>query len=269
MDHHTSWFSFLPGYSSLLAYFQDHYGKKEQLLIGNDISTVHHILAALLVALILLVGSLIARGRLSNLEQAVVPERKLSIATLFELFTEAAMGTMASIIGPKYKQHVPFVATMGLFVLVSNLLGLIPGMLPPTDNLNTTMACGLIVFVYFNVRGFQAHGIGHITHLLNPVGKWWGWFLAPLLGVIEIVSLCVRPVTLGIRLCANMIGDHAVLLAFAGIFPLLVPLPFYILGLLVCVIQTAVFMILTCVYISLHTADTHGDDHAHADAHAH
>jgi F-type H+-transporting ATPase subunit a len=268
MDHHTSWFSFLPGYSSLLEYFQHHYGSKDKLLIGESISTVHHIIAALLVMLIMMVGSLVARSRLTNIEAAIVPERKLSIATLFELFTETVMGLMASIIGPKYKQHVPFVVTLGLFVLISNLLGLIPGMLPPTDNLNTTMACALVVFIYFNVHGFMAHGIGHITHLLNPVGKWWGWILAPLLGTIEIVSLCVRPVTLGIRLCANMIGDHAVLLAFAGIFPLIVPLPFYVLGLLVCVIQSAVFMILTCVYISLHTADTHGDDHGdHAAAH--
>ena len=90
---------------------------------------------------------------------------------------------------------------------------------------------------------------------MNPVGTWWGWFLAPLLFPIEVVGLVVRPITLGIRLAANMIGDHAVLFAFAGLVPFLIPLPFYMLGFLICVIQTAVFVILSCVYISLHASE--------------
>jgi F-type H+-transporting ATPase subunit a len=128
--------------------------------------------------------------------------------------------------------------------------------LPATDNLNTTFACGVIVFCYFNFHGLRAHGIGHITHLMFPAGTGvLGWILMPLLFPIELLALFVRPVTLGIRLAANMIGDHAVLLGFAGVMPLLIPLPFYVLGLLVCVIQTVVFCILSCVYISLHTAE--------------
>jgi hypothetical protein len=68
---------------------------------------------------------------------------------------------LASIIGPSYKRYVPVIGTLALFILVSNLMGLIPGMLPPTDNLNTTFACSLIVFLYFNFHGLRVHGIGH------------------------------------------------------------------------------------------------------------
>jgi F-type H+-transporting ATPase subunit a len=258
MDHHTSWLSFLPGYSSLLEYLQHHYGNTTVIPAGGTITTVHHIYSALIVFLILAVTSLIARGRFADVEKAVVPPRSIGIVALYELFIETVVGLMASIIGPSYKRYVPVIGTLALFVLVSNVMGLIPGMLPPTDNLNTTFAAALIVFIYFNFHGLRVHGIGHITHLMNPVGQKWGWFLAPLMFPIEFVGLLVRPVTLAIRLCANMVGDHAILLAFAGIIPIVVPLPFYVLGLLVCIIQTAVFTILSCVYISLHASEAEG-----------
>lgn len=258
MDHHTSWLSFLPGYSSLLEYLQHHYGNTTVIPAGGTITTVHHIYAALVVFLILAITSVIARGHFARTEQAIVPPKTFGIAVFFELFVETVMNLMASIIGPTYKRYVPVIGTLALFIFVSNIMGLIPGMVPGTDNLNTTFACGVIVFLYFNFHGLRAHGIGHLTHLMNPVGTWWGWLLAPLLFPIELVGLFVRPVTLGIRLCANMIGDHAVLFAFAGIIPLLVPLPFYVLGFLVCIIQTAVFTILSCVYISLHASEAEG-----------
>jgi F-type H+-transporting ATPase subunit a len=255
MDHHTSWFSFLPGYQNLLHYMQEHYGAKAQRFPMDGVTTVHHIYAALLVLVILVVTSALARMQLRDMEKAIIPPQRFGVLAAYELFLETLFGLMEQVIGPTYKRYVPVIGTAGLFVLVSNLLGLIPGMLPATDNLNTTLALGLIIFVYFNFHGFRAHGIGHISHLANPVGVWWGWFLMPLMLPIELISLCVRPITLGIRLAANMIGDHAVLFAFAGIFPLLLPLPFYVLGLLVCLIQAAVFVLLSCVYIAIHTAE--------------
>jgi F-type H+-transporting ATPase subunit a len=260
MDHHTSWLSFLPGYASLQEYLQHHYNATTVIPAGGSITTIHHIYAALVVFLVLAVMSVVARGRFTNLETAVVPPRTFGVAAFFELFVETVIGQMASIIGPSYKRYVPVIGSLALFIFVSNVMGLIPGMLPGTDNLNTTFACGIIVFLYFNYHGLRVHGIGHITHLMNPVGTSWGWLLMPLLFPIELVGLFVRPITLGIRLAANMVGDHAVLLAFAGIIPLIVPLPFYVLGFLICMIQTAVFVILSCVYISLHAseADGHG-----------
>ncbi len=217
--------------------------------------TVHHIFAALIVFLILVSFSLLAKNSLKNMDKMVVPSPKITILNLFELLVTALSSFMKDVIGHDYKRHVPLVGTLALFILVSNLLGLVPGFIPPTDNLNTTIACGLVVFGYFNYQGLRVNGFHHITHLANPLGVWWGWFLAPLLFPIEVVGLIVRPLSLGIRLAGNMIGDHKVLMAFAGIMPFLLPLPFYLLGFLVCIIQTIVFCLLTCVYISLHTQE--------------
>ena len=93
--------------------------------------------------------------------------------------------------------------------------------------------------------------------MANPAGVWWGWFLAPLLFPVELVSHLARPFSLGVRLAATMVADHAVLLAFLGLVPLLVPVPFMVLGLAVSLIQTVVFILLSMIYIGLATADAH------------
>ncbi len=260
MDHHFSWYQLLPGYSQLHVYMQENLSHTVLFNGGllpqtGVINTVHHLVAGALVLAFLMLLSIIARGQMRDMERVIVPSTRFTVLTFFELFVEGLCTVMQDIIGPDYRRHVPFVATLGLYILFSNLLGLVPGFLPPTDNLNTTLACGLAVFAYFNYQGLRVHGIGHLAHLANPVGTWWGWFLAPLMFPVECVGLLVRPLSLGIRLAGNMIGDHKVLLVFMGMMPILVPLPFFILGLLVSVIQTAVFCLLTCVYIALHTQE--------------
>jgi F-type H+-transporting ATPase subunit a len=260
MDHHSSWYHLLPWYEQLMTFLQENFSHTVIFRSGlfpkeKIFETVHHIFAALLVLVILIALSLFARARLKNIEKALVPSPNITIANVLEVFMSVVMGLMKDIIGKDYKRHVPMVGTLALFILVSNLLGLIPGFVPPTDNLNTTIGCGVVVFLYFNWHGLRVHGFGHITHLANPLGAWWGWFLSPLLFPVELIGLLVRPLSLGIRLAGNMIGDHKVLFAFAGVMPFLLPLPFYLLGLLVCIIQTIVFCLLTCVYISLHTQE--------------
>lgn len=260
MDHHTSWYSFLPFYHELHDFLQTQF--YSSVVFRNGIlpkervfETVHHIFAALLVFVLLLTISLFARKKLKNIHDCIIPSPKITALNLIELLLGVLSSLMKDIIGEDYKRHVPLVATLALFILTSNLLGLVPGFIPPTDNLNTTIGCGLVVFCYFNYQGLRVHGLGHITHLANPLGAWWGWFLSPLLFPVELVGLMVRPLSLGIRLAGNMIGDHKVLMAFAAVMPFLLPLPFYVLGLLVCIIQTVVFCLLTCVYISLHTQE--------------
>jgi F-type H+-transporting ATPase subunit a len=253
MDHHTSWLSFMPGYSNLLEYVQEHYGRTE--LMASRITTVHHVYAAGLVVLLLMIGSFIAKRHVSNIDGAIVPPKKLGVVAFFEVFLEILFGLMEQTIGPTYKRYVPVIGTLALFIFCNNLISLIPGMKGGTDTMSTTFALSSLVWVYFNFHALRVQGFHHILHMANPVGVWWGWILAPLLFPIELVSLCVRAVSLAVRLAANMIADHALLLAFAGIFPLLLPLPFYALGLVVCLVQTAVFVILSCVYIALHTAE--------------
>lgn len=258
MDHHTSWFNWAPGYQQLLAYLNGHYSHTVVFPPGkHDVETVAHLYGAWLVAIVLVLLSLYARFRLRDVEKAIIPPSKFGVVAFFELGLDIIVGMMRGVLGDQYKRYVPMIFTLALFILFSNLLGLVPGFVPPTDNLNTNLAPAIVVFVWFNYHGLRDQGFGHITHLLNPVGEPWGWILTPLLGPIEIISLLVRPIALGLRLAGNMIGDHTVLFIFAGFLPLLLPLPFYALGLLVCLIQAAVFCILSTVYIALHV---HGDE---------
>jgi F-type H+-transporting ATPase subunit a len=173
-----------------------------------------------------------------------------------------------SIIGADCARYFPVLGTLTLFILVSNLIGLFPGMTPPTDNWNTTFACSICVFVYYNYHGLRTQGFGHIAHMANPIGQTWGWILSPLMFPIELVSHFARLFSLGVRLGANMVGDHAVMLGFLALVPVLVPLPFMALGLVVCLVQTLVFVLLSMIYIGLavQTGHDHDDAHGH-DAH--
>lgn len=260
MDHHSSWFHFLPWYQQLQDFFQNNFASSVVFNGGimpkeRVFETMHHIFAAILVFIILAAVAFFANRRLAKIEEHIIPSPKITLLNVLEAFFGVVLSLMKDIIGHDYRRYVPLVGTLALYILCSNLLGLVPGFVPPTDNLNTTLGCGLVVFCYFNFHGLRVHGLGHITHLANPLGAWWGWFLSPLLFPVELIGLLVRPMSLGIRLAGNMIGDHKVLLAFAGVFPFILPLPFYLLGLLVCIIQTVVFCLLTCVYISLHTQE--------------
>jgi F-type H+-transporting ATPase subunit a len=265
MDHHTTWWSFLPVYQNVQNYL-NHQGKA---LVGPQDFLVHHVFTTGLVLLLIVVLSLVARGHFTNTEGAVVPPSSFGVPALFELVGGGLLKLMTDIIGKDARRYFPLIGSLAFYIFLSNLIGLIPGMAPPTDNLNTTAGCALVVFLYYNYQGLRVNGLGHITHMANPVGKAWGWLLAPLIFPIEIIGHLARPMSLSLRLMGNMIGDHAVLFAFAGLVPILVPLPFYILGFLVCCIQAAVFCILTSVYIALSIQEAHHDeDHGHTDAHA-
>ena len=140
------------------------------------------------------------------------------------------------------------------FIFFSNCLALIPGFTPPTSNLNVTIGCALVVFVAFNYYGLKENGWGYLKHLAGPV-----WYLAPLIFVIEVISTCVRPVTLSVRLMINMAVDHLVGSIFLGMFAILVPIPLMFLAIIVILVQTLVFCLLTSIYIGL--ATEHAEHH--------
>jgi F-type H+-transporting ATPase subunit a len=153
----------------------------------------------------------------------------------------------------------PLIGTAALFVFFGNLMALIPGMPVPTSSLNITLGSALVVFVLFNAYGLMTNGFGYVKHLAGPA-----WYLAPLMFPIEVISLCVRPVTLAVRLMVNMAADHLMLGLFMSLVALFVPIPLMILGCLVVLIQTLVFTMLTCIYIGLATErEAHGPGHAH------
>lgn len=154
-------------------------------------------------------------------------------------------GLIESVMGKEGKPYFPLIATIGMFVLVSNLLGLVPSCYPPTANLNTNAALALTVFVMTHYIGIQRHGLGYVKHFMGPI-----LWLAPLMFIIEILSHLVRPISLSLRLFGNMYGKEIVLMIFFALVPLFVPIPIMVLGILISMIQTFVFVLLSMIYIA-------------------
>lgn len=147
--------------------------------------------------------------------------------------------------GPEGKKMFPVIATLGLYILVSNLIGLFPGFTSPTANLNTTVSLALVVFFTTHAIGIRAHGWKYIKQFLGPV-----WWLTPLMLPIEIISHLARPLSLSVRLFGNMEGGHIVLGVLFFLAPLFVPLPIMALKLIIALIQTLVFVILSMMYFA-------------------
>lgn len=215
------------------------------------------IAAALLVALVILLVSLRVRSRLERVDEAVIPEERLTLRTFMEAFLSYFYDLAKSVMGPeRAKKYFPLIGTASVFVFFCNVMALIPGMPVATSHLGVTLGCALVVFVLFNIYGLMAQGGAYIAHLAGPV-----WWLAPLLFPLEVLSLFIRPVTLAIRLMVNMAADHVMLGLFLGLVGVLVPVPVMLLGCLVVIVQTLVFTLLTCIYVGLAT-EGH-EEHAH------
>ncbi len=216
-----------------------------------------HVGMTILVGLILLLTTWIARTQLLAVMRSpgggVVPDEKLTYRNFFEIIAERLYLLTESVIGEHDAPvYFPVVGSLFVFVFASNLIGLVPGFRPSTDNLNTTLALGVFVFFYYNIAGFKAHGIGYLKHFLGPI-----LFLAPLMLVIELASHLFRPLSLALRLRGNIMGDHIVLQVFSGLVPYLLPVIFYGLGVFVAFMQAFVFCLMTMVYISLSTSHDH------------
>jgi F-type H+-transporting ATPase subunit a len=171
-------------------------------------------------------------------------------------FMEVVVGGVENMIvetmGEHGRPYFPLVATIGIFVLVSNLIGLVPGFFPPTANINTTAACAIVVFIATHVVGVKRHGIGYIKHFCGPI-----LWLAPVMFFIEVIGHLSRPLSLTLRLFGNMNGHELVLIIFFGLAPFLVPLPMMLMGVLVSFIQAFVFMLLTMIYIQGSLEEAH------------
>lgn len=252
MPHGMSWFSFFPGHEWLAQKLHELGGDS---LVGHTPPGTDHVYGALTVFLILVVLGLIVSASLKNPEKAIIPEDKLTVRTFAELFVGGIYDMMSSVMGPKKaKFFLPLIGTCGFFIFFSNAIGLIPGFVPPTDKINTTLACSIGIFLATHIYGAKENGAAYFKHFLGPK-----WFLAPLMLPIELVSHMVRPVSLAIRLMVNMFVDHLLVTIALGIFPVLLPVPIMVLGVLVVVVQTFVFCLLSTIYIGM--AVEHHEEH--------
>jgi len=248
---HGSWFSFLPFHERFLHYASEHFGWDGATWIEHAPVGVEHVYGGLFVLSLIALFAVVTDTSLHN-AKSVVPENKLTIRTFMELMVETIFNMMSDVMGKKAARYfMPLIGTCAIFILFSNAVGLVPFFLPPTDSLNTTLALGIVIFIATHIYGLKENGTTHIAHLFGP---WLGPLGLPLnilLFLIELVSHIVRPASLAIRLMANMMADHLVLTIFLGLVPFLVPLPMYVLGTIVVIVQALVFSLLSTVYIGM------------------
>lgn len=223
---------------------------------GSAYYRLVHVFMTVLVVLLILFLVVRSRRRLGDPEKAIIPEKTLTAYTFMELVTETVWNTMKDLMGEKYaRKSLPLIGTLAFFIFFGNILGMVPGLLPATDNLNTNLACALVVFVLYNYWGIREHGfINYFKHFCGPIHSLVALPLMILMFAVEMVSHLARPVTLGVRLMGNMFGDHTIVSVFLGFKIPLLPLPVMVLGLVVVLVQTMVFCLLSMVYVAIATA---------------
>ncbi|MBW1644727.1 MAG: F0F1 ATP synthase subunit A [Deltaproteobacteria bacterium] len=207
-----------------------------------------HIGNAILIALIIIVMVLVgtARIRKGNVEDVLVPEGKFSLQNLLETMVEMILKLISDTMGAEIARDYMFIiGGSAFFILFSNVSGLVPGFVPPTDNLNTTAACALTVFFLTHYFGWKEHGVKYLRQFTGPF-----LWLSPLMIPIEIIGHLARPMSLSLRLFGNIMGDHLVAAIFFMLAPLFVPVPLAFLGLFVAFVQTFVFILLSMAYFS-------------------
>ncbi len=213
-----------------------------------------------LVVFVLAVGAGWVVYRRTRKDPPLVPDETFGVFTFMESLAGAVLGLMEGLMGEAAaKKYFPLIASLAVFIFFSNVLGMIPGFLPPTDILDTTLALGLVVFFSTHYFGVKEHGLAYFKHFLGPIIAWYALPLMILMLLIETISHMVRPLSLGIRLMGNIMGDHKVLGIFLGFGVLFLPLPIMVLGSIVAVVQTMVFCLLSMVYIAL--AIEHAEEH--------
>jgi F-type H+-transporting ATPase subunit a len=210
-----------------------------------------HIVLVLLIASALILFSWWLRGRLSV-------DNPGRAQHLVEVIFTAIQGLMKEVIGREYRRFTPLIITLAVYILIGNLLGMIPGFLSPTSNFNITASMGLCVFMYYNYQGFRKQGfIGYLKHFCGPV-----IWLAPLLFVIELISHLARPFSLSVRLFGNIFAEELIIGSLNNLFPFLASVVVMFLALLLSTIQSFIFILLTMVYISGAVEEAHGEGHS-------
>jgi F-type H+-transporting ATPase subunit a len=199
----------------------------------------------ILVVLLLLLFFLAVRARMSV-------EKPGGLQHLVEAAEEFVAEQAHGVMGHGYERYIPYAITILYFILLSNLLGLVPGFESPTANPTVPLGCALLTFIYYHFHGLRVHRHKYIKQFIGPV-----WALAPLMLLIEVVSHFARILSLTVRLYANMFAGDMVTLAFFSLVPVLVPVVFLGLHLFVSLVQTFIFVMLTLVYLGMAVSEEH------------
>lgn len=256
-----TWFELIPGYST--------FNEKASHALGNtwmEGEAVHSVthLALSLASCAIIVGMVLAtKSSWAKSKNPAIPQAGFGARNFMETILDTCLGLGEQVLGSRKQaeRFLPLVGALAVYIFFHNVLALVPGMAPATDNLNVTVGPAIVVFFATHYFGVKEQGAHYFEHFLGPKlgGFWW---LAPLMVPIELISHLARPLSLSLRLFGNMFGDHAVLAIFLGLaaFPLVFPIPIMLLGTVVVTVQTLVFTLLTLVYIALaieHSEEAH------------
>lgn len=228
--------------------------------ISNVVHAPEHIVTFALVGLLIILIAGVYRYKISKASSIVIPDEGITFRNIVEAYGAFIYDQCKNVLGEKYAaQYFSYAATFFIVIVISNLIGLVPGFLPPTEYFSTTFALGVTSFIYFNWQGIKTQGLWkYLKHFAGPF-----WYLAFLIFPLEILSNFIRAFSLSIRLRGNMLGDHMTVTIFTSLTPFLVPIIFMCLGILVCVLQAYVFMLLSLVYIALALPhEEHEEGHA-------
>src|SRR3990172_13040111 len=210
---------------------------EEKLLMDifiNSEHVPHFVTYAFLASLILITISLIVRSSIK-----LVPT---GTQNFVESIIEALLNLCEENIGHHWaKAFFPLVATRALFIAICNFMGLIPGFMSPTSNINTNAAMALPVFLATHFYGIRVHGFGYLKHFLGPIRNIFALPLMVLMFVIEFIGHIARPLTLSVRLFGNMSAKHYIIGVLGILSPAVIPVAILVLGVLVSVIQAFVF----------------------------
>lgn len=211
-----------------------------------------HIVHGLVILAVIVILSLLYKMALKSVSEELIPSDKVSLKNILQTVVESVLNLMKGIIPHHAEDYFPLIGTIFIYIFLSNLMGIIPGLAPPTQNISTNLAVGLTVFFYYNYQGIRRTGFKkYMQHFLGPI-----MLMAPLMFVIELIGHMIRPASLSLRLFGNINGDHMVLNVFSGLAPLVVPVLFLAFGIFVSFIQAFVFTLLSTIYIGL-AVETH------------
>jgi len=221
--------------------------------------------AAVVAGALLLLGGLMVRRRIATPDGGVVPDEGVTVRNILEVLVEWLAGLARDRMGPDWRQYFPLVGTMFFFILISNLMGLIPGASGATSDINTTAAWAIMAWVFYTGIGIAKHKQQYLVKFMGPsfferdiFGRHVHFrLLIPIFMPLEIVLDLARMLTLAVRLLANMFADHTVVSVWVMLVPVVVPAVFMGLGLVVAFMQAFVFALLTMIYIGLALEDPH------------
>ncbi|HYT67941.1 MAG TPA: F0F1 ATP synthase subunit A [Vicinamibacterales bacterium] len=222
---------------------------------GPEVIPPHLVMTMLIIAVVAIV-SLIMRSRLSV-------ENPSRFQIVLEDLVMAVVGLLEEWIGPDGRRYLPLIATLGLFILLGNYAGLIPGLTAPTSNINVTVGLAITTWIYYHFQGFKKQGVvNYLKHFAVPPGA--PVWMAPLMLVIEVISHTSRLLSLSLRLFGNIFGEEMVILIIGSLVPFIFPLPFMFLGLITGGLQAFIFVLLSIIYLQAAVAVEHEhDEHGH------